>query len=466
MHRIQTRENYGYSATWWLRPERGRRSSGTTSTGIQTRLEPYQKYWELYGELPTGPAMNSSQEYWEAIPLLTSVVEDPMSHDTLPSASFNAAMSYHTGWSRLPEGASRNTERALKEGKLPEVASIVKETMEIVSRTPVSIAVTGDSGNGMSSFINALRIIGLEETLAPTGVVRTTQTRAGYSSSRFPNVVLWDLPGLGVTSQSMESYVEEMRFSQYDFFIIIASEQFSTNHLKLAQTIQRMGKKFYVVWTKLDRDLSTSVLPEARLLQTIRENIKKNLQKKRVHEPPIFLVSNIDPLFYDFPKLRDTLKIDLSNIRRSGPLESLSHLCGEIINEKVASLRRQVVKESRRIKDADDLGEVLEAYHLLFGMDGESLLQVAKNMGKAVTEYMAIMKSQDLYTLCGKDWQLKFMTCLVMNMLLSLFRCIPFLGGPVIRFFRHMRYRHILELVAQDTKTILRKILEDSIIPT
>ncbi|KAM4826667.1 immunity-related GTPase family M protein 1-like isoform 1-T1 [Thomomys bottae] len=415
------------------------------------------------------PTMKPSQEYWEAIPLLTNVVEDPMLHDTPPSTAFNAARSYHMGRSRLPQEVRRHIERTLKEGRLLEVVPVMRETMERLSRTPVSIAVTGDSGNGMSSFINALRIIGLEETLAPTGVVRTTQTRAGYSSSRFPNVVLWDLPGLGITAQSMESYVDEMQFSQYDLFIIIASEQLSTNHTKLAQTLQDMGKKFYVVWTKLDRDLSTSVLSDARLLQTIRENIRKNLQKKGVHVPPIFLVSNFDPLLYDFPKLRDTLKTDLSNIRYDGPLETLSHLCDEIINDKVTSLKRSVAKESLKhslgIKDADDLGEVLEAYHLLFGVNSESLCQVANSMGKAVTEYIAIMKSQDLNTLCSRDWKLKSMICLVVSMLLSPFWYIPFLGDPVIRFFRRMRYRRILELVSQDTKTILKKILQDSIIP-
>ncbi|KAM4826668.1 immunity-related GTPase family M protein-like isoform 2-T2 [Thomomys bottae] len=392
-----------------------------------------------------------------------------MLHDTPPSTAFNAARSYHMGRSRLPQEVRRHIERTLKEGRLLEVVPVMRETMERLSRTPVSIAVTGDSGNGMSSFINALRIIGLEETLAPTGVVRTTQTRAGYSSSRFPNVVLWDLPGLGITAQSMESYVDEMQFSQYDLFIIIASEQLSTNHTKLAQTLQDMGKKFYVVWTKLDRDLSTSVLSDARLLQTIRENIRKNLQKKGVHVPPIFLVSNFDPLLYDFPKLRDTLKTDLSNIRYDGPLETLSHLCDEIINDKVTSLKRSVAKESLKhslgIKDADDLGEVLEAYHLLFGVNSESLCQVANSMGKAVTEYIAIMKSQDLNTLCSRDWKLKSMICLVVSMLLSPFWYIPFLGDPVIRFFRRMRYRRILELVSQDTKTILKKILQDSIIP-
>uniref|UniRef100_A0A8C0WSZ2 IRG-type G domain-containing protein n=1 Tax=Castor canadensis TaxID=51338 RepID=A0A8C0WSZ2_CASCN len=174
----------------------------------------------------------------------------------------------------------RNIERALQNGKLLEVIPVTRAVMERVSRTPVSIAVTGDSGNGMSSFVNALRDIGHEEeTSAPTGVVRTTQTRACYSSSLFPNVVLWDLPGMGATTQSFENYLDEMQFSQYDLFIIIASEQFSMNHVKLAKTLKGMGKRFYVVWTKLDRDLSTSVLSHTQTRKNIRENVQENLQR-------------------------------------------------------------------------------------------------------------------------------------------------------------------------------------------
>ncbi|KAM5168986.1 immunity-related GTPase family M protein [Callospermophilus lateralis] len=390
----------------------------------------------------------------------------PRSCYTPLSTSFTSVVSYHTGWNILPEEMSRNIEKSLKEGKLLEVVSVFRRTVETVSRNQVNIAVTGESGNGMSSFINALRVLGHEdEASAPIGVVTTTQTRGSYSSFHFPNVVLWDLPGLGTTAQSLENYLNEMQFSQYDLFIIIASEQFSMNHVKLAKAIEGMGKRFYVVWTKLDRDFSTSALSKGQLLQNIQENIKENLQKEGVWEPPIFLVSNLDPLLHDFPKLRNTLKIDLSNIRCRGSLVMLSHICEKIINDKVNSLKGRLstehVEDILGIRDADDLGKCLEACRLLFGVDDASLQQVAHRMGTWAFEYMTIMKSQDLHTLCGGDWKMKFMTCLIMRAFLTLFRYIPFLGNPVIHHFRFMRHRRILELVAQDTKNILMKILKE-----
>ncbi|XP_029402455.1 immunity-related GTPase family M protein 1 isoform X2 [Mus pahari] len=386
-------------------------------------------------------------------------------HYTPLSSAFPFVTSYQTGCSSLPE-ISRSTERALREGKLLELVYGIKETVATLFQTPVSIFVTGDSGNGMSSFINALRVIGHDEDAsAPTGVVRTTKKRTEYSSSRFPNVVLWDLPGLGATAQTVEDYVEEMKFSTCDLFIIIASEQFSSSHVKLSKVIQSMGKRFYIVWTKLDRDLSTSVLSEVRLLQSIQENIRENLQKEKVKDPPIFLVSNLDPLLHDFPRLRDTLHKDLSNIRCCQPLKTLYGIYEKIIGDKVAVWRQRIANESLKnslgVRDDDDMGECLKMYRLIFGIDDESLQQVAQSMGTVVMEYKANMKSQTFHTLRREDWKLRLMTCAIVNVFFSLFRFLP----CVCCCLRRLRHKHMLHLVAQDTKNILEKILRDSIFP-
>uniref|UniRef100_A0A2K5NK91 Immunity related GTPase M n=1 Tax=Cercocebus atys TaxID=9531 RepID=A0A2K5NK91_CERAT len=158
-------------------------------------------------------------------------------------------------------------EKALVGGNLPEVASAIKETLKIVSRTPVNIAMAGTLAGKPSP---------------PTGLVKATQRCAPYFSSHFPNVVLWDLPGTGSATKTLENYLMEMQFNQYDF-IMVASAQFSMNHVMLAKTTEDMGKKFYIVWTKLDMDLSTGALPEVQLLQ-IRENVLENLQKEQVCE--------------------------------------------------------------------------------------------------------------------------------------------------------------------------------------
>ncbi|XP_021497038.1 immunity-related GTPase family M protein 1-like isoform X2 [Meriones unguiculatus] len=403
--------------------------------------------------------MKPSHKSYEVDPLLPKMAEKrypPL------NSSFPFVTSYQTDNSILPK-ASKNIEKALKGGKLLELAYEFKETVATLSQTPVNISVTGDSGNGISSFINALRLIGHEEgDSAPTGVVRTTQTRAEYSSSHFPKVVLWDLPGLGATAQTVENYVKEMKFRVCDLFIIVASEQFSSNHVKLAKVIQGMGKRFYIVWTKLDRDLSTSVLSELLLLQNIRENVGENLQKAGVNEPPIFLVSNLDPLLHDFPKLRETLYKDLSNIRCGEALTILYGTCEKIVDDKMASWKERIangnLKDSLGVRNDDDMGECLKAYRLVLGVDDDALQQVAQSMGTVVIAYKANMKSQNLDTLRREDWKLRLMTYAVTDCLLTF---LPCLRGC----FRRMRHERMLLLVVQDTKAILKKILEDAIIP-
>lgn len=58
--------------------------------------------------------------------------------------------------------------KALGEGTLLEVLFVVRRTLETAASAPVSIAVSGNFGSRMSSFVNALQGIGHEEeTLLP-----------------------------------------------------------------------------------------------------------------------------------------------------------------------------------------------------------------------------------------------------------------------------------------------------------
>lgn len=402
-------------------------------------------------------------------PLLANMEEDLVSHRTPLSASFTSGVSYHRVGG-VPLEVSRDLEKAVKEGQLLEVIAIARKVVEMASRATVSLAVTGDSGNGMSSFVNALRGIGHEDAAsAPTGVVRTTLTPARYTSPSFPEVFLWDLPGMGASDQSLEHYLRELQHSQYDLFLLIASEQFSLHHVRLAKTIQGMGKRFYVIWTKVDRDLSTTPLSRGLLLRNIQENILETLQKEGVHKPPIFLVSSLDPDLHDFPDLRKKLRIDIFNIRCSGPLEAMSCACKETINEKVASLKTRVLQncpeDTLGSCGADDQEQYLRVYRGCFGIDDDSLLQVAWSTGRVVSEYRTLLRSQDLCGLRRADCRLRLATCSVMKMLLRLLRWVPWLGPRAVRWFARVTHKRMLHLVAQDTKGILKKILEDSTCP-
>jgi predicted GTPase len=71
--------------------------------------------------------------------------------------------------------------------------SMIKKYLEDMNN-PLNIAVTGRSGSGKSTFVNAFRgIDNTDERAAPTGVVETTMKPEPYPHPRHPNVTLWDL---------------------------------------------------------------------------------------------------------------------------------------------------------------------------------------------------------------------------------------------------------------------------------
>ncbi|GAB1296107.1 Interferon gamma-induced GTPase [Apodemus speciosus] len=386
------------------------------------------------------------------------------------SKSITADESFYTSQNSSSPEVIEKIGKAVAEGNLQKVVCIVKDEMQSKSSYTVKIAVTGDSGNGMSSFINALRFIGHEEEdSAPTGVVRTTQNPACYSSSHFPYVELWDLPGLGATAQSVESYLDEMQISTYDLIIIVASEQFSANHVKLAKAAQRMRKRFYVVWTKLDRDLSTSTFPEAQLLQNIQRNIHENLQKGQVRDPPLFLVSCFSPSFHDFPELRSTLQKDIFNIRYRDPLETLSQVCDRCISNKEFSLKEdrmltnQLEVAFRPACDTADLERGLETYQKLFGVTDESFPWGAQSTGRPEVGSRAL-QFQDLLKM---DRRLRLMMCVAVKVFLMVLGNSWWFGlwDFIIRYFRHQRHKLVIEIVAKNTKASLRRALKDSTLP-
>ncbi|XP_028634581.1 immunity-related GTPase family M protein 1-like [Grammomys surdaster] len=397
-------------------------------------------------------------------PLLTNMEEEVGSPEDKQFKYFSDPVLIPKDSNILSVEVIDRIETAVAGGKVVEVVSIVKEIVQKVSRTTIKIAVTGDSGNGMSSFINALRLIGHEEEdSAPTGVVRTTQEPACYSSSNFPYVELWDLPGLGATAQSVESYLDEMQISTYDLIIIIASEQFSSNHVKLAQAMQSMRKRFYVVWTKLDRDLSTSALAEPQLLQSIQKNIRENLQNGQVREPPIFLVSVMEPEFHDFPKLRETLQKDLTVIKYDSLLGTLYQTCEDTINKKVESIKKSIDADNLQkefgISNPDNPMESQRVFQEILGVDDESLRQVALKMEKPDTYFSMDSKGLQRYQQDSGPLVLWYdSSTRFFSTSLDYIVCCFFSSNR-----RYRQQKSILHETAGKAKYILRKILKESI---
>nr|XP_033776794.1 interferon-inducible GTPase 5-like [Geotrypetes seraphini] len=303
---------------------------------------------------------------------------------------------------------------AVELGDLTEAASKIMESLESMESAQLNIAITGESGSGKSSFVNAMRGLGdEEEESAKTGVDETTMEPTAYHHPQYPNITLWDLPGIGTPNFQAHSYLEQVNFEQYDFFIIIASDRFKSNHVKLARDIQEMGKKFYFVRSKVDQDLIASkerrpsTFDEGKILESIRRNCIENLKKENVKSLQVFLLSSWKLAMYDFPLLQETLEAELPKHKRHAFLLSLPNISSQVLKQKKEALQQNIWKlatVSCTIAaipvpglsvacDTAILVKALRDYCKTFGLDEESLANLAKKVNKPIDTLKAAIKS-------------------------------------------------------------------------
>uniref|UniRef100_A0A8C1NI75 IRG-type G domain-containing protein n=1 Tax=Cyprinus carpio TaxID=7962 RepID=A0A8C1NI75_CYPCA len=205
------------------------------------------------------------------------------------------------------------------------IYSLQKGNLKELENVTLNIAVTGMTGAGKSSFVNALR--GLpndDKDAAPTGI-ETTMMPNMYPHPSMPNVKIWDLPGIGSPKFRAKKYLKDVNFHMYDFFLIVTSERFKENDVELARAIMKSKKLFYFIRTKIDNDIHAEShkrnFDERMLLENIREDCKVNLL--RVGIPKIFLVSSFNLEKYDFQKLINTLEDELSENKKFALIQSL-----------------------------------------------------------------------------------------------------------------------------------------------
>uniref|UniRef100_A0A3P9DSV8 IRG-type G domain-containing protein n=1 Tax=Maylandia zebra TaxID=106582 RepID=A0A3P9DSV8_9CICH len=217
---------------------------------------------------------------------------------------------------------------ALKNNDTAGAAKRIKEYLEKQTNVSLNIAITGESGAGKSTFINAFRGIGDEDDgAAPTDFAESSKDPIPYFHPDYPNVSLWDLPGIGTPKYPADKYLRSVPFKKYDFYIIISADHLTENDVKLAKEIQRMMKKFYFVHSKTDNDINVGKKKDFTAegtLSKIRKNCVEGLQKQGIESPQVFLVSSFEPRLYDFPLLRKTLEREL-DVQRDN---LISDFCG------------------------------------------------------------------------------------------------------------------------------------------
>lgn len=308
---------------------------------------------------------------------------------------------------------------ALQNNEPAEAAAKIQEYLDQQNKIPLHIGITGESGSGKSSFVNAFRgIDNRDERAAPTGCVETTSEVTPYHHLNYPNVTLWDLPGIGTTNFPAYKYLEHVGFEKFDFFVIISDTRFRENDVKLTQEIQKIRKKFYFVRSKIDNNLRNEERCQRefnaeRTLAQIRENCIQGLQKQGVEAPQVFLVSSFDLHLYDFHLLEETLERELPAHKRNALLLAMPTVSQEIINKKKEVLQAKIKYLACRSAliasapvpglsvaiDLTSLANAVIEYQVTFRLDSGSLQKLALSARVPVDDLKAVMTSP----LAGKE---------------------------------------------------------------
>ncbi|XP_070621106.1 interferon-inducible GTPase 5-like [Erythrolamprus reginae] len=379
---------------------------------------------------------------------------------------------------------------ALEEGRMDTAVSKIMENLQSLENTRLNIAVTGESGSGKSSFVNAIRGLGDEEAgSAPTGVVETTEKPTPYPHPNHSNVILWDLPGIGTPAFRASTYLQQVRFSRYDFFIIIASERFKSNHVELAQEIHHQGKKFYFVRSKVDGDLEASrkrrpkTYNEEAILGQIREDCQKCLRDENMPDSKVFLLSSWEIDKYDFVTLEETLEKELPSHKRHAFLLCLPNISLDILQKKKVALQKEIWKVATVSAgaaavpipgvgitcDVTILITHLSKYRRSFGLDEESLARLAMKANKPVEEIKGAIKSP-LAAEISRDLVLKLLTKAAGGALMftkNFVSVIPIFGsvaaGGISFATTYYMLKSCLDEVANDAQQVFKKALESEV---
>ncbi|XP_070805834.1 interferon-inducible GTPase 5-like [Pituophis catenifer annectens] len=303
----------------------------------------------------------------------------------------------------------------LNEGNVPKVAAEYQKHLKEIQNLPLNIALTGDAGVGKSSFVNAFRgVSDDDDEAAEVGPGKETLVIKAYPHPSFPNIKIWDLPGIGTYKVKAAKYLKNVQFEKYDVFIMVISDRFTENNIMLAKEIQRMKKKFYYVCSKIDVTINNEKWKKnfnvEDTLASMRQYCEDSLKEAAGISSSVFLVSSREVHMYDFPLLQERIAAELPDHKKD-----ILTLSVQIFSENELMRKKELMKSYIKkvaliscafgavpvpgLSMACDVGilvDALRCFCRVFGLDDRSLHFLALQTGKQFEELRSAIKKTPL----------------------------------------------------------------------
>ncbi|XP_060589996.1 interferon-gamma-inducible GTPase 10-like isoform X2 [Ruditapes philippinarum] len=292
-----------------------------------------------------------------------------------------------------------------KAGVLHGLNNYIKNSFEKWADMELNVAVTGNSGVGKSSLINALRKLKpSDDGAAAVGVFESTTKGIKYIYPENPRVALWELPGMETQSLTKEKYFNDMNFPRFDVVIIVTAGRFQENDIWLGKELRTIRKNIIFVRTKIDIDIANikraypDIFNETECLDKIRNNLSENIRLGGIPDfvSNVFLVSSPEREVYDFSNFDQELKYLLSI--NASVIKALLH----------EQVQRQIKKDQEsckyRFKGLSGFlygwtltfnfdSQLLDAYRKKFCIDESSLELIANELKATKSELKRYLKS-------------------------------------------------------------------------
>jgi len=225
------------------------------------------------------------------------------------------------------------------------------ETMDNWKNEPVKLAVTGKSGVGKSSFINAIRNLKLGDPgfASASYSGNTTKEATVYKYPGNKKITLHDLPGFGTTEFPKNEYEKTMALHKYDHILIFVGN-IEENDIEIAKKLKEMDKPFCFVRSKIDIDIENAKHdgePETEVIKKIMFKSLDILKHAGIKEASFFVISSRSRRIGHFNELVSYIQRNLPKLKCDAVMFSLlGELTDDIIDSKYKMLKERIWKIS------------------------------------------------------------------------------------------------------------------------